>query len=177
MIRRATSKDKSHSAKRHLILAAVRSGMGGDFSKVTGMIDGMVGVLEGEQVKDDEQDKWCLAELDKAKEEAKQTEVDIGDLGAAVEQQRDAIATVTSEIEALKAGLVELDASVAEATEQRKKEHATYLDESAANQAAVELLGMAKNRLNKFYNPTQYKEPPKKEEESFVQYKKSGGSG
>merc|ERR1719231_2120493 len=120
------------------------------------MIDGMVGVLEGEQVKDDDLDKWCLAELDKAKE------ADIGDLGAAVEEQRDAIATVTSEMEALKAGLVELDKSVAEATEQRKKEHATFVDESAANQAAIELLGMAKNRLNKFYNPSLYKEPPRR---------------
>merc|ERR1719487_2231998 len=160
------SKDRTHSVKRHLILASLRTGLHG-FEKVTGMIDGMVGVLEGEQVKDDTQDKWCLAELDKAKEEAKQTEVDIGDLRAAIEEQRDAIASVTSEIEALKAGLVELDASVAEATEQRKKEHAEYLDESAANGAAMELLSMAKNRLNKFYNPTLYKEPPKKEEEDF----------
>merc|ERR1719456_464157 len=167
MLRRAMSKDKAHSMKRHLILAAMRGGMGGDFGKVTGMIDGMVGVLEGEQVKDDEQDKWCLAELDKAKEEAKQTEVDIGDLRAAIEQQRDAIASVASEIEALKAGLAELDKSVAEATEQRKEEHEDFLDESASNQAAVELLGMAKNRLNKFYNPTMYKEPPKAEEEEF----------
>merc|ERR1719498_343504 len=106
--------------RRHLILSALKAG---GFSKVTGMIDGMVGVLEGEQVKDDDQDKWCLAELDKAKAEAKQTEVDIGDLRAAIEQQRDAIASVASEVEALKAGLAELDKSVAEATEQRKKEH------------------------------------------------------
>merc|ERR1719409_1622770 len=33
------------------------------------------------------------------------------------------------------------------------------------NQATVELLGMAKNRMNKFYNPTLYKEPVKEEEE------------
>merc|ERR1719281_2227151 len=111
-----------------MVLVALKSGTGG-FEKVTGMIDGMVGVLEGEQ------DKWCLAELDKAKEEAKQTEVDIGDLGAAVEDQRDAIASVTSEIEALKAGLAELDKSVAEATEQRKEEHEDYVDEAANNQA------------------------------------------
>merc|ERR1719498_2256830 len=76
------------------------------------MIDGMVGVLEGEQVKDDTQDKWCLAELEKAKEE-----------------------------------------------------HEEFVEESASNQAAVELIGMAKNRMNKFYNPTLYKEPEKKEEE------------
>merc|ERR1719230_2062033 len=140
------------------------------------MIDGMVGVLEGEQVKDDEQDKWCLAELDKAKDEAKATEEDIGDLAAAVEEQRDAIASVTSEIEALKAGLVELDKSVAEATEQRKKEHEEYVDETAGNQAAVELLGMAKNRLNKFYNPTLYKAPePVAEEEFFAQRRAAPG--
>merc|ERR1719235_2651387 len=36
MLRRAMSQDKTHSAKRHLILAAMRGGMGGDFSKVTG---------------------------------------------------------------------------------------------------------------------------------------------
>merc|ERR1719230_861129 len=107
------------------------------------MVDGMVGVLEGEQVKDDDQDKWCLAELDKAKAEAKATEVDIGDLGTAVEEARDAIATVDSEMAALKDGLVELDKSVAEATEQRKKEHEDFVDEAAANQAVVALLGMA----------------------------------
>merc|ERR1719456_1273803 len=167
MIRTAMASDSTHVAKRHLILAALRSGMGGDFGKVTGMIDGMVGVLEGEQVKDDDQDKRCLAELDKAKEEAKATEVDIGDLGTAVEEARDAIATIESEMEALKAGLAELDKSVAEATEQRKKEHEDFTDESANNQAAIELLGLAKNRLNKFYNPTLYQAPEKEPEEEF----------
>merc|ERR1719171_3166291 len=166
LVQSAMESDSAHAKNRHLILTALHSGTGG-FEKVTGMIDGMVGVLEGEQVKDDDLDKWCLGELDKAKDEAKATETDISDLGAAVEQQRDAIATVASEMEALKAGLAELDASVADATDQRKKEHATFVDESAANQAAMELLGMAKNRLNKFYNPSLYKEAPKKEEEDF----------
>merc|ERR1719324_2356319 len=134
------------------------------------MIDGMNEVLEGEQVADDKQDVWCLAELDKAKEEAKATEEDVGDLSAAIDDQRDKIAALASEIEALKKGLEDLDKSVAEATEQRKDEHADYIDEAASNQAAVDLLGMAKNRLNKFYNPTLYKEPePVAEEEFFAQ--------
>merc|ERR1719191_2299643 len=52
----------------------------------------------------------------------------------------------------------------------RKDEHADYVDTAASNQAAVELLGMAKNRLNKFYNPTLYKAPePVAEEEFFAQ--------
>merc|ERR1719198_633953 len=123
----------------------------------------MVGVLEEEQVKDDTTDVWCLAELDKNKDDIKATEVTITELEAAVDQARDSIETVTSEIEDLKTGLVELDKSVAEATEQRKKEHEESINTAAANQAAVELLGMAKNRMNKFYNPSLYKEPPKKE--------------
>merc|ERR550514_2415480 len=33
----------------------------------------------------------------------------------------------------------------------------------ASNTAAKELIGMAKNRMNKFYNPKMYKPPPKRE--------------
>merc|ERR1719146_423526 len=157
--------DTAHSGKRHLILSALQRS--GGFEKVTAMVDGMVAVLESEQVKDDEQDKWCLAELDKAKEDAKATEVDISDLASAVEETRDAVAAKASEIEALKDGLVELDKSIAEATEQRKKEHEDFIDSAAMNQAAIDLLGMAKNRMNKFYNPTMYKEPEKTQDEAF----------
>merc|ERR1719161_946714 len=161
--------DKEHAVNRRLILTALRSGTGG-FEKVNTMIDGMNEVLEGDQVQDDKQDVWCLAELDKAKEEAKATEADVEDVKAANEEQRDAIETTAGEIEELKKGLEELDKDVAEATEQRKDEHSDYIDESASNQAAVDLLGMAKNRLNKFYNPTLYKEPePVAEEEFFAQ--------
>merc|ERR1719359_1797228 len=145
--------DKAHTVNRHLILAALKSGTGG-FEKVNTMIDGMNEVLEGEQVADDKQDVWCLVELDKAKEE-----------------------TTAAEIADLKKGLEELDKDVAEATEQRKDEHEEYVDEAAANQAAVELLGMAKNRLNKFYNPTLYKapEPVAEEEEFFAQRRAAPG--
>merc|ERR1719440_779292 len=109
-------------------------------------------------------------------EESKATEEDIGDLAAAIDSQRDSIETTASEISALQKGLEDLDKSVADATEQRKDEHAEYLEEAAANQAAVELLGMAKNRLNKFYNPTLYKAPePGAEEEFFAQRRAAPG--
>jgi hypothetical protein len=49
---------------------------------------------------------------------------------------------------------------VSDATQQRKQEHESYVSDAAANQAALELLGAAKNRLAKFYNPEVYKEPP-----------------
>merc|ERR1719198_2907591 len=168
LIQDAMSADKVHAQSQHLMLLALSSSAGG-FEKVVGMVDGMVGVLEEEQVVDDKTESWCKAELDKAEGELKATEVDVEAIRTTIDETRDAIASVTSEIEALKAGLVELDKSVAEATEQRKTEHAEMIEVVAGNQAAVELLGMAKNRLNKFYNPTLYKEPEKKEEEDFME--------
>ena len=44
---------------------------------------------------------------------------------------------------------------VAEATEQRKEEHGEYIQFMEENNAAVQLLEKAKNKLNKFYRPTQ----------------------
>merc|ERR1712048_602738 len=67
------------------------------------------------------------------------------------------------EIQALNAGIAELDKAVAEATEQRKQENTDYTELIALDTQAKDLLGLAKNRLNKFYNPKLYIPPPKKE--------------
>merc|ERR1719392_504156 len=50
-----------------------------------------------------------------------------------------------------------------EATEQRKQENSEFNELIASDTAAKELLLMAKNRLNKYYNPKLYLPPPKKE--------------
>jgi hypothetical protein len=52
---------------------------------------------------------------------------------------------------------------VAEATEQRKTEHAEFLTFQTENGAALQLIEKAKNALNKFYRPTLHKEAPKRE--------------
>merc|ERR1719380_262156 len=75
----------------------------------------------------------------------------------------EAIATLTEAIAALEEGIEELDKSVAEATATRKEEHEDFVQALAANNAAKDILGIAKNRLNKFYNPKLYKAPPKRE--------------
>jgi len=56
-----------------------------------------------------------------------------------------------------------LDKDVATQTEQRKEEHEEFVETLAQNSAAKEILGFAKNRLNKFYNPKLYVPPPKRE--------------
>merc|ERR1719450_305848 len=114
LIQGAMSSDKAHSVKKHLMLLALKSGMGG-FEKVVGMVDGMVGVLEGEQVEDDKKDAWCIDELNIVAQEINATEVDLDQLRASIDEDRDSVAGVASEIEALHVGLAELDKSVAEA--------------------------------------------------------------
>merc|ERR1719235_459392 len=72
-------------------------------------------------------------------------------------------ASLAEEIAALQAEVKALDKAVAEATEQRKAEHAEFLTFQTENNAAVQLVEKAKNHLYKFYRPNLHKEAPKKE--------------
>merc|ERR1719218_29554 len=113
------------------------------------MIDGMAKVLGKEQTDDDAQKKFCDDDLAKS-------EAAIEEMTASSESLAEEIATLNSEIKAL-------DNAVAEATEQRKEEHGEFLTFQTENNAAVQLIEKAKNRLFKFYRPNLYKEAPKKE--------------
>jgi len=135
----------------------------GGFDKVLKMIDEMVGVLEKEQADDDDKKEYCAKQFDTADDAKKGLERSISDEENAIATCKETIATLTEEISALEAGIKALDKSVAEATEQRKEENAEYKELMASNTAAKELLSIAKNRLNKFYNPKLYKAPPKTE--------------
>jgi len=155
---------RSHKGDHRLDLIemAMRGGKMG-FEKIIKMIDDLVVELKAEQGMDNDKKAYCLAELDKAEDKHKELELDISDLEKAIEDAKESIATLTSEVEALEDGIKALDKSVKEATETRKEEHDDYVATLAANTAAKDLLGFAKNRLNKFYNPKLYKPPPKRE--------------
>merc|ERR1719356_1025482 len=116
------------------------------------MIDEMVVLLQEEQVQDDEK-KYCEAELDKVEDEKKSLERKVDDLTKAQEEGKDTLATLGEEIEALADGIKALDKQVAEATENRKEENTEYKEEMGANVAAKKLMEMAKSRLAKFYSP------------------------
>merc|ERR1719197_1759061 len=123
----------------------------------------MVALLKGEQLADDNKKEYCEVTIDHTEDSKKELDHDVSDLSKAIEDMSSTVATLAEEIEALKAGIVALDKSVAEATEQRKEENEDYTALMASNTAALELLEMAKNRLNQFYNPKLYKPPPKRE--------------
>merc|ERR550514_1689269 len=112
--------------------------------------------LEGdEQEADNKKQPWCNGEFEKSDREEK--------LEAEVSQDADLIDGINAEIATLKEEIMELDKAVAEATEQRKDEHEDYVENIQLTGTAIELVGKAKNRLQKFYNPTLYKAPPVKE--------------
>merc|ERR1719324_441927 len=142
-----------------------------DFAKVISMIDEMVVVLTKEQQSDNDKKEYCETALDTADDKKKELERSISLLEKAIAKEKEAIAMLTEEIKSLEEAIVALDKSVAEATEQRKEENEEFTELMANDAAAKELLGFAKNRLNKFYNPKLYKPPPKRvlsEEDSIV---------
>merc|ERR1712008_178157 len=133
------------------------------FEKVIKMIDDMVAPLKVEQADDDSKKEYCATAFDQADDKKKGLERAVSDLETAIENAKEDIAKLGEEIDALKAGIKELDKMVTEATEQRKEENEDFKELMASDTAAKELMKFAKNRLNKFYNPKLYKAPPKTE--------------
>merc|ERR1719169_117237 len=154
---------KSSGDFRLNLIALALKGKKVSFDKVLAMIDDMVALLKKEQVDDDNKKEYCEQQIDQTEDKVKELELSVSDLSKAIADAKEGIETLASEIEALEDGIKALDKQVAEATEQRKEEHADSVETLANDNAAKELIGVAKNRMNKFYNPKLYKPPPKRE--------------
>jgi len=148
----------THRPQVDFIMMAIHGKKFG-FDKVIGMIDDMVALLGEEQLDDEHKKEYCSKQFYFADDKKKALVRKEGQLTAAIEDAKEGIATATEDIEALGAGIAALDKSVAEATEQRKEENSDYKTLMANDSAAKEILGFAKTRLNKFYNPKLYTPP------------------
>merc|ERR1712160_41168 len=118
-----------------------------------------MGLLKTEQADDDNKKEYCEIQADSLDDKKKGLVRTVSDAEKSIEDAKESIATLATEIEALEDGIKALDKSTAEATEQRKEENSDFTELIAQDTAAKELLGMAKNRLNKFYNPKLYAAP------------------
>mmetsp|Transcript_72553 Transcript_72553/g.125910 ORF Transcript_72553/g.125910 Transcript_72553/m.125910 type:complete len:708 (+) Transcript_72553:91-2214(+) len=167
-VQQRTAAAKILDAKRHAIsrrpeldfIALAISGKKVSFEKIVKMIDDMVKLLGAEQLDDDHKKEYCEAQFDVSDDKKKALAHSISNLETVIADLEETIATAASDIEALVAGIASLDKSVADATAQRQSEHEEFVELMASDAAAKELLDFAKNRLNKFYNPTLYKAPP-----------------
>merc|ERR1719146_115801 len=171
---------KSKNAQLDLILNMANSTLreaqktsnkdGPDFSAVVKMIDNMLDVLNKEQADDQKKKDWCVDELQKADAAEKKEQEEMDTLVSTIEEISDEVAGIDDEVKTLQEEISQLDRNVAAATEQRNKEHSEYSETISMTEAAIGLVGKAKNRLNKFYNPKAYKAPPPElDQESFVQ--------
>jgi len=64
---------------------------------------------------------------------------------------KDNLDIVITDMEKINSDMVELDKTVGDATEQRKKENAAYTEMLSDTSQAIEILEVAKNRLEEFY--------------------------
>jgi len=127
------------------------------------MIDDMVALLKQEQTDDESKKGYCNKEFDSLEDKTKILQHSIKDSEASMDDAKNGIAMLASDIKSLEEGIVTLDKAVAEATEQRRQENTDYKELMASDSAAKELLVFAINRLNKFYNPKIYNPAPKRE--------------
>merc|ERR1719353_2328048 len=153
----AAAKVSTHATTLSLLQAQLKAKKV-DFSKIMEQIDGMVKVLAAEQKEDDDTKAFCTTEIEKA-----EGEKGIAASAAAIEEMEDSAGVLASEIASLGKEIKALDKAVTEATEQRKEEHEDFITFQTENNAAVQLIEKANNRLFKFYRPNMYKEAPKRE--------------
>merc|ERR1719161_3503284 len=106
------------------------------FDKILTMIDDMITLLGKEQTTDDDKKAYCEKLIDETEDKVKALELSVSDLSKAIADAKESIATLTEEIEALADGIKALDKQVAEATEQRKEEHADNVETLTNDNAA-----------------------------------------
>merc|ERR1719498_1457008 len=108
----------------------------GGMDEVIKMIDDMVVLLGKQQTEDDHSVEFCKEEFDKAEDEEKAAKTKLDQLSAALTEETDAISSLMEQISVLTKSIQELDYAVAQATEQRKEEHAEYIEAVQMNEAA-----------------------------------------
>jgi septal ring factor EnvC (AmiA/AmiB activator) len=154
---------KKHGSVRLDLISMALHGKATNFDVVVNQVDTMEDALKKEQKDDESKKEYCEKEFHEVSEKMKDLAHTKEGLEQKISNLDDAIKDTKEDIAGLEQGIKDLDKAVAEATEQRKEQHEEYVSSTAQNQAAVDLLGFAKNRLQKFYNPKLYKAAPKRE--------------
>lgn len=145
------------------LISMAMQGRKANFDKVQVMIDKMIALLGKEQKDDDAKKSYCKEELDKAEDEQATLGTSISDSTKMAANSKQMVTTLSEDILKTALEIKALDKAVAEATKQRKNENAAFVEELASNSAAIEILTIAKKRLNEFYNPRLIQSTPKQE--------------
>jgi hypothetical protein len=142
---------------------SIKLATGVDFTKVLKMVDDMVTLLIQEGKDDEKHKNFCDKEFDSSDDENKAVQRKLASLASSISEINDEIAALKDQIAVHQKEIADLDKSVAEAGEQREEEHKEYTTKVQLNEAAIQLIHKAKNKMNKFYNPSQYVAPKQRE--------------
>jgi len=148
---RDTTSGAGKDARLDLLCLALRSKKA-NFEKVITLVTKMVDILMKEQAADDSTKERCEKETRKTASEAKVIERDLSDMDKAMDEGKAKMEEIKEQVAVVSKGITELDQMVAEATQQRRNEHAEFVQVRASNGAAEHLLKKAKQRLMTFYN-------------------------
>jgi len=120
---------------------------------VIGMVDKMITSLGQEQQNDDTKKTYCNKEFAQADDEKRTLADQIADYGKTIANSKEMLGTLVEDIGRVAGGIAALNKAVAEATKQRKDENVAFVEELSSNNAAIQILNIAKDRMQEFYNP------------------------
>jgi len=115
-------------------------------------LDELHDVLDTEQASDQERQQYCQKKLGKAAMVKQNKERDIEDATTIMATYENELSTVVDEMRDMEKAMKELDAQVAEVTNTRKSEHEAFVRSRETNHAALELLDVAAQRIERFYS-------------------------
>eukprot|EP00933_Yihiella_yeosuensis_P080133 TRINITY_DN93544_c0_g1_i1.p1 TRINITY_DN93544_c0_g1~~TRINITY_DN93544_c0_g1_i1.p1 ORF type:complete len:688 (+),score=229.13 TRINITY_DN93544_c0_g1_i1:99-2162(+) len=138
------------------LLSVVLSSKAVNFTKVEEMIQNMVNLLIEEGLADIKKKDYCTDSFHQNNVIQTGLNRDMDDLNAGIKDKDTQIKLLADETKDLRDGLKVLKEQTDTATANRKAETAEFNELVASNTAAIGLLNVAQNRMNKFYNPTEY---------------------
>jgi len=154
---RSARLDLIASAMRTQVRLGQKTSSREGFADVVQMLGNMISLQEKQQESDDKHASFCKTELVASDKEKKAKQEESDRIAAAMAELKGEIDTISEDLSTLDDSVRGLDKAVSQATEQRKAEHAQYYQDAQLTQTAVQLVGKAKNRLLKFYNPALHK--------------------
>merc|ERR1719160_136645 len=138
----ATAASKFNDQNLNLLLFTLNSklklgskGRAQGMEKVIKMIDDMVALLGKDQADDDKQKVFCEDELEKATDEEAVAKDKKAQLEASISEATDAVASLADDLATLAQDVKDLDKLFAQATEQRKEDHADFLETQQLSEA------------------------------------------
>lgn len=147
-LRKASTSDP----RVNLLEMAVRGQKVG-FDQLVAKLDELSSLLKEEQTEDDRKKAFCESMIDKAEDETKAAHRTALDTKSVMQNMENSLDELIQNIDGVTKSIADLDKHVAEATAMRKQENSLAMESLATNNAAMELLEMAKNKLLKFYGP------------------------